>query len=277
MRFLLIILLLFILIPSGTGQVYIPTLTDRATWTIEIGEGMGSFRYVEYTLDCDSVLINGKYYQELLFEDPNTDCEKESPSFVREDTLSRQLFYYNSTLYGGEEVLLADYTLVTFPVFDDEEERKLVVDSVFTFPFWGEDRNFWRFQDQAYGYFEGVGNVWGGILPGCNPNRYAVLYDREDGTVDCSEAVSVQDIAHLQAVSIYPNPASAFVTIDWEGDIIGKLDYQLLDLRGQLMEQGTISAESMRIELSALPVGAYLLRISQDGQLLSQHRIIHQP
>lgn len=284
MRLLALLFSLLLLANFGRGQDYFPTLTDRATWTIEIGEGMGSFRYITYTLDCDSVLINGKYYQQLLFEDPNTDCEKVSPSYVREDIETRQLFYYSSGLFAGEEVLIADYTLevgdtlVTYPVFEDEEEQRVVVDSIFAFPFQGQERTFWRFENQAYGYFEGVGNVWGGLLPGCNPNRFAVLHDREDSPVDCDGVVGVDDQGLPIQIAYYPNPARDFLVIDWKNNrpIYG-LTYQLFDPLGREVLNGQVVGQSTRIDLSTFPAGTFLLRLFLDGKPLDQQLIIRQP
>lgn len=265
------------------SQAYIPTLTDRASWTIEIGEGMGSFRYAQYTLGCDSVLINDQYYQELFFNDPNLDCQKETPSYVREDTLTRQVFYYNSNLYDGEEVLVADYTLavgdtlVTFPVFEGEEERRLVVDTIFNISFAGMDRTFWGFENQVYGYFEGTGNVWSGVLPSCNPNRYTVNIDREAAAIDCNGAVGTDDAVELIQLTTYPNPVRDHLSVSWQNAYAGDLQYHFFNAHGQRLMQGKLTTSPAVLSFNTLPAGLYVLQLLQDGQVVASRRIIRQP
>ncbi len=68
---------------SGFAQTVIP----GATWTLEIGQGMGSNIWVDHTITCDTTTIRG---QEYLWVITSLQTECGSGGFVREDSEAGQ-------------------------------------------------------------------------------------------------------------------------------------------------------------------------------------------
>jgi hypothetical protein len=79
-----------------------------------------------------------------------------------------------------------------------------------------------------------------------------------DSIAACSIISSVDKLFTLQA-SIFPNPASDHVTLDYDAPLDG---IQLFNALGQLVKN--ISPEKRRISLSGLPPGKYFLRCTKD-------------
>jgi hypothetical protein len=65
---------------------------------------------------------------------------------------------------------------------------------------------------------------------------------------------------------VYPIPASSFLTVRRRGEAQAEARYQILDLAGKTLRQGTLSAEGVaQIDIAALSGGAYLLQITEDS------------
>lgn len=242
---------------------------------------MGSFRYVDYSLGCDTILINDKEYVELLFTDANMDCERETSSFVREDVIAKKLYYYSSSVAEGQEVLIADFglevgdTLQMVPGW--QESPSYVLDSIYEVEFADSPYRFFHFVDQQYGYFEGLGNVWAGLLPQCNPNRYANLHDHEDSTESCEDLVAVSDWQPSSLIQCFPNPARDYVELHYsEASPDQRLRYDLYNTEGQRLLSGAINTEKTILSLENLPPGLFLLGLSREGQAVETHRIMRQ-
>ncbi|MFZ6052045.1 T9SS type A sorting domain-containing protein [Halocola ammonii] len=74
-------------------------------------------------------------------------------------------------------------------------------------------------------------------------------------------------------LTVYPNPASITLTIEFESTEKGK--YELIDLTGRTISSGRVKNESETIELSELPNGTYILRV-KAGERLSTQKVIVQ-
>lgn len=71
---------------------------------------------------------------------------------------------------------------------------------------------------------------------------------------------------------MYPSPANAFLMI--EGLKQGTR-YELMSIQGQRMTQGVIQSEQDRIDVSHLPVGVYLFRVSTESSTESLRFVIN--
>lgn len=60
-------------------------------------------------------------------------------------------------------------------------------------------------------------------------------------------------------LSIYPNPATNYVVIEFDGKLVGKVI--LMNLVGQQMISTEINSSNLRLDLSAIPEGVYFLSI----------------
>lgn len=86
------------------------------------------------------------------------------------------------------------------------------------------------------------------------------------------KATSVEDLnANLGNIKVYPNPTTERIFIQREQN--GALQLSLLDMRGSMLMQKSVSASSSQLDLSQLPNGIYILRMSDGKQAVKSIRI----
>jgi hypothetical protein len=81
----------------------------------------------------------------------------------------------------------------------------------------------------------------------------------------------------LNMVSVYPNPATDQLNIDFNGLETGKVRVWLLDIAGRVMTDDYLEGETYgvyRINTSGLATGLYLLKIESDQGTDSRKIII---
>ncbi len=81
--------------------------------------------------------------------------------------------------------------------------------------------------------------------------------------VNCNLYTSLPktDVNHKQ-LSIYPNPANDFITIQLPEKI--NSNFQIMDVNGKIVKQVKITNTLMRLEVSDLPEGVYILKSSDE-------------
>jgi hypothetical protein len=90
----------------------------------------------------------------------------------------------------------------------------------------------------------------------------------QSATVTVETQVEPTELESLGVLHVYPNPASTIVTIESSKP---QGVYQLVNMNGQVVNQGTLDS-STQVDVSALPIGTYILQI--QGQ--ETHSIIKQ-
>jgi len=73
--------------------------------------------------------------------------------------------------------------------------------------------------------------------------------------------------------SAYPNPTTDYLTLKVD-NYTEKLDYQLFDVRGQLVETKKLEGTETTINVSNLVNAIYILRVTDNGKLLKTFKII---
>jgi hypothetical protein len=68
----------------------------------------------------------------------------------------------------------------------------------------------------------------------------------------------------LESIAVYPNPASANITI--ESTIKGSLS--ILNSSGQIILQQELAEPTITIDVSHLPGGVYLIRVMGEKKML---------
>jgi uncharacterized protein (DUF2141 family) len=96
--------------------------------------------------------------------------------------------------------------------------------------------------------------------------EYAVKIE-ENGCTDTSECVtiSINDFENqtvLDEIKIYPNPSIGLFYIDFDFDF----EFEILDITGQLIEQGNSTNSKTVIDLQTAPKGLYYIRIKTDNE-----------
>ncbi len=83
---------------------------------------------------------------------------------------------------------------------------------------------------------------------------------------------SVEDLAgNIGTIKVYPNPTTGSISVDKE--TIGEIQLVIMDMKGSIVLQENLSASFSEIDLSQLPGGLYVLRLSDGKQAARSIRI----
>jgi len=83
-------------------------------------------------------------------------------------------------------------------------------------------------------------------------------------TTEASAAYYEESLGDKLTVRIYPNPTKGEVCLRFNHDV-KKGYYQILNMSGQTVKQGSFEAAATLLDLSAFPTGTYMLYLSADG------------
>lgn len=90
--------------------------------------------------------------------------------------------------------------------------------------------------------------------------------------------VGVEEIASsINGLSVYPNPATDNVTITTKNNLPGNTTITILNVMGQTLKTETLqngNTNHFQINISSLVNGIYILRLSNENELLGQQKII---
>jgi uncharacterized delta-60 repeat protein len=78
-----------------------------------------------------------------------------------------------------------------------------------------------------------------------------------------SDALNVSNLASLHESKIYPNPARDFINVTLSDEYPQGIPYTIYDHRGAVVLQGIMQSQLETIDVSALPVGGYILQAEQ--------------
>jgi hypothetical protein len=100
-------------------------------------------------------------------------------------------------------------------------------------------------------------------------NYYRLRLIDYDGSVEYSNVLESSCKEPQIKMEVYPNPTSNFVTIDFFTESGEEMQYELNDIMGRIVKKGTQEVTNggskFELDLSGLPVGTFLLTLSQDG------------
>lgn len=90
--------------------------------------------------------------------------------------------------------------------------------------------------------------------------------------------VGINDLSNLPNVNIYPNPASGFIMIQWMNPKSQQVKAELLNLEGKSIRQENFIFESgiqeKKFDISGIPAGMYLLRLTGDNGVTTKKVVI---
>jgi hypothetical protein len=100
-----------------------------------------------------------------------------------------------------------------------------------------------------------------------------------DSAVVFSENCSIgleEENNDIYSISIYPNPASNFITLETQTSLAsGESIYQLQDLTGKVLLSGNVTATKFSLDISTLSKGIYLLSLI-DGEQQVNRKVVKQ-
>lgn len=110
--------------------------------------------------------------------------------------------------------------------------------------------------------FTEIGNEWNQITP------YEYSYAEFKLT---SEQVGVEGVTSENRATVYPNPATDFITVKSEKDITA---IRIFDIKGMLLiSSETVVTGESKIDISSLSSGNYLIQVVIDGRAEMMHFI----
>jgi len=108
----------------------------------------------------------------------------------------------------------------------------------------------------------------GDVLDGIGQGTYSVtVIDNNGCAVSDSQSIIDLDVTELQnSLVVYPNPFSNVIFIQTMVSAI----YQVHDMNGRLIFEGTIFSEKASVDTAAWPSGMYTLRVKSEGSVITK-------
>ncbi|MFD2551901.1 T9SS type A sorting domain-containing protein [Bizionia sediminis] len=76
------------------------------------------------------------------------------------------------------------------------------------------------------------------------------------------------------SAGVYPNPTSDYVVLNISDTTLNAVSYQLVDINGKVIANGSITNRATQINMQQLDMGMYILRVNQNNQELKTFKII---
>ncbi len=107
---------------------------------------------------------------------------------------------------------------------------------------------------------------------------YVICISDSNGCMDCDTAEVLEDptgiaglTSHLSRVKLFPNPASEYISIQIEQIVNPGIRVEIMDMEGRVhisLNQGEseFSDPEIRLDISLLPAGYFIVEILHDGQ-----------
>lgn len=303
MKKLIFISIIFSFFGSLKAQNYLPTLEDNKTWDIETWDQFTWPPVFGYRLKTngDSIINNVTYIKidRYTLSLSNNVIPDGFYSLLREDTISKKIFRYNS----NGDILIIDYNLNfgdTFIVHGfNPPQDQMIVDSIKTIQTIDgvyrrvthlsfADTNYNYPSNRIYAFIEGIGSGQGLVRPFANEFEYtqtlhcvkrndtirSVGYNpKAQGYYNCSftHPVGIEE-SKLGEVSFYPNPTNGLAQI--KGKNIKQIE--VYTISGKLVKSKLINSKSSYIDITNQPKGIYFVKILLDsGTTLTKKLIIN--
>jgi hypothetical protein len=163
--------------------------------------------------------------------------------------------YFDNYMYNGY-VMVAAVDTVTI---EGHQRRRLILADE-----WGNPTDDW---------LEGIGSLQGLLRPlwvtplGCGPVWYHYCAEYMDELAVpytwCTDIVMpVEQMEQPAGIKVYPNPASATVTIERTAG--NTQPYRLIDLQGRVVASGDLREQLCSVDLSGIPPGMYVLEVDRS-------------
>lgn len=253
---IILLIVITIVIKVEINAQYIPTIVEGNKWELTIPTGQGIYLKWNEELTCDT-LINNKGYNKLTLGG------KKTRAYLREDTTLQHVYYFD--LDSIKEKLWVSYNLVKGDsVYYGVDQQGIIhyhrVDSVYYKEAFGAVRKHIDFNDVAYMYIEGLGNVRDGIDP--DMSWFSRITGFSPDGLGCA-GLSNEDLKVIKEEKIYPNPFSDIITV--ENFSQKPVKYSLLNIYGNVFEEKIILNRDEFIIDDLIP-GIYFIR-SENGNI----------
>tara|TARA_B100000809_G_scaffold33013_1_gene28813 strand:- start:652 stop:1134 length:483 start_codon:yes stop_codon:yes gene_type:complete len=75
-------------------------------------------------------------------------------------------------------------------------------------------------------------------------------------------------------MNVFPNPTTNYITLKIENEEVESLTYQLIDLKGKLIEDKKIIEIQTSISMETLPKAIYFLKVEKNNKVVKTFKVI---
>jgi hypothetical protein len=86
--------------------------------------------------------------------------------------------------------------------------------------------------------------------------------------------LGTNEIAMTISPSVFPNPTTDNLTLQVKDFSTDKLNYELYNMQGMLLETKQINANQTQINMSRLPIATYFIKVISDNKQVQSFKII---
>jgi hypothetical protein len=239
--------------PGDTFQLGRLNLTRTGTY----------IAFLESSFGCDStVIINLNVQEDMQEVIEVTLCEGESYQFGSETLTEPGTYMETFTSSGGcDSTVTVELSFERLdPMVTINQEGEIVVEGL-------DGATFELLDCDADTVISTSDSPF--FMPMVDGN-YAIIVTTEAcrDTTPCLNYVvsSAEEILPTERFKLFPNPTNERITIEVEGDLTGRYDMQILDMRGKQYVRKTVQLlPKSEVEVSQLPAGLYLINlVNQD-------------
>ena len=286
---------------------YHPFLHEGGKWSIlerewETGLEDTVFHFYQYCTDGDTI-VDGKTFFRVKYVNDDT-CSNLYNALLREDTITKKIYYYRFDVEFEGDTLLYDFSVVegqslshciTFAHFDSSEVSS--IDSIFL------DGNFRKkfnilfyvdgISDSTF-WIEGIGAVFGpspftgqpdnfgyGVYTPymvksqiiCYKENLDVIYEEPYWIYNCAAGqISINNFVN-DLLTIYPNPCPSGQQLKIVNQENTRYECELISITGELVARFTIT-DYYEINTSTLTTGCYYIEFKSENNVYANAFII---
>lgn len=280
-------ILLILLSEKSLSQNYIPML-NNSTWSL-ISVNFGGSQNLILGPGIDVVIGSHTYKK---YTDPSI---YSSDNYVREDVIAKKV-YRN---VEGVDLLLYDFSLNVSDNITLSDGKNYTVQSITNVNVNGGTRRMFylihyigSFAANSETWIEGVGSNRHPLKPrfelyisdpyiylSCSAQNGVPIYNHgtangQTTPTDCSNLLNVEEVNYNQDIKFYPNPFKTELAITspykFENSTL-----KLFNTIGQLIKEiRDLNGQSIIIDREDLNSGIYFIQLTENGKLISTHKII---
>jgi hypothetical protein len=294
---------------TSNAQPYQPAAIEGAHWFMYLADG-AEYHHHALVVRGDT-MIDDQPYKKLYFQELANQNLTEPPylreneylwGVIRDDTMARRVYAVSFESYFvphfgfacqpnypiEEEFLLHDFsagigdTIAVCPPYF--EGSPWVLDSVFSTQIYGQNR---RTLTEQSGYhpdlYEGIGSKYGLLAPpfqitylNYGPEGFYIADYCIGADEDCGVVSNNEEVVRKKSLKVFPNPASKWVSFEWEQSLAIGLQLEILDHLGRQVLFTDIPDFQNKLELNvkALSKGMYFYQITDKKEVLGVGKLL---
>ena len=92
--------------------------------------------------------------------------------------------------------------------------------------------------------------------------------------VTSCNTVAIESNLFSSNFTVYPNPANDFINFNFSNEIAESLNYEILDIKGQIIKKSNLNASKTRVSLVGISSGIYFLRLTDNKTTITKKLVI---